>query len=347
MVGLLSRQRRRAPRPSLGRGFAVLHGRALHLPPAALAGRTYPAGHAIAAGLGPFRVRLYLQRATVTVMRALALAALAAIAILLVRLSGIGMPPLVPLLGAGVVVVAALCSILWQRPSTPQMAHALDQRLGLREQIGSALELEPSSSRLAALLYQRTTAAIESANPAYILPWPSLRRERRSLIVLGLVAGLCALLAAHAPLPRQFAAAPTARPAAERVARSARRPSRAPGGRTGSGWAGPWPRAVGERAEPACGSGGTGKGSHARGARKPGRGEPARAGQSGRRRGSGLHTAPGVRQELRRRWRGQPTAAGACGLAEQYFSCPGLARPTGRIHEHWTGCAPKRPGPIS
>src|SRR5438270_381434 len=115
-----------------------------------------------------------------------ALAALAAIAILLVRLSGIGMPPLVLLLGAGGVFVAALCTILWQRPSTPQMAHALDQRLGLREQIGSALEIEPSSSRLAALLYQRATAALESANPAYILPWPSLRRERISLIILGL-----------------------------------------------------------------------------------------------------------------------------------------------------------------
>ena len=115
-----------------------------------------------------------------------------------------------------VVFVAALCTILWQRPSTAQIAHALDQRLGLREQVGSALELEASSSRLAALLYQRTTAALESANPAYILPWPSLRRERRSLIVLGLVAGLCALLAAHAPPPRQFAAGPTARTAAAR-----------------------------------------------------------------------------------------------------------------------------------
>ena len=91
MVGLLSRQRRRAPRPSLVRGFAVLHGRALHLPPAALPARTYSAGHAIAAGLRPFRVRLHLQRAAVTVLRALALAALAAIALLLVRLSGSGM----------------------------------------------------------------------------------------------------------------------------------------------------------------------------------------------------------------------------------------------------------------
>src|SRR5205085_5145530 len=117
-----------------------------------------------------------------TLVRALALAALAAIALLLVRLSGSGMPPLVPLLGAGVAFVAALCTILWQRPSAPQMAHALDQRLGLREQVGSALEIEPSSSRLANLLYQRTAAAIESANPAYILPWPSLRRERISLI---------------------------------------------------------------------------------------------------------------------------------------------------------------------
>src|SRR4051794_40651750 len=115
MVGLLSRQRRYAPRPSLVQGLALLHGRALHLPPAALPVRTYPAGHPIAAGLRPFRVRLHLQRATVTVLRALVLAALAAIATLLVRLSGTGMPPLVPLLGAGVVFVAALCTILWQR----------------------------------------------------------------------------------------------------------------------------------------------------------------------------------------------------------------------------------------
>src|SRR5919204_281055 len=171
MVGLLSRQRRRAPRPSLVQGLALLYGRALHLPPAAL-------------------------------------------------------PPLVPLVGASGAFVAALCTILWQRPSTPQMAHALDRRLGLREQIGSALELEPSSSRLAALLYQRTTAALESANPAYILPWPSLRRERMSLIILGLVAGLCALLAAHAPPPRQFAAAPTARTAAARHSGLARHHAR-------------------------------------------------------------------------------------------------------------------------
>jgi hypothetical protein len=226
MGGLLSRQRRRVPRPSLVQGLALLHGRSLHLPPAALSARTYPAGHPIAAGLHPFRVRLHLQRATVTVVRALGLAALAAIAILLVRLAGIGMPPLVPLLGAGGVFVAALCTILWQRPSTPQMAHALDQRLGLHEQIGSALELEPSSSRLAALLYQRTIAALDSANPAYILPWPSLRRERISLIILGLMAGLCALLAAHAPPSRQFAAAPTARTAAARHSGLARHHAR-------------------------------------------------------------------------------------------------------------------------
>ena len=150
MGGLLSRRRGRAPRPSLVQGLALLHGRALHLPPAALPTCTYPAGHPIAAGLRPFRVRLHRQRATVTVIRALALAALAAIAILLVRLAGIGMLPIVPLLGAGGVFVAAVCTILWQRPSSPQMAHALDQRLGLREQIGSALELEPSSSHLAA-----------------------------------------------------------------------------------------------------------------------------------------------------------------------------------------------------
>jgi hypothetical protein len=207
-------------------GLALLHGRALHLPPAALPTRTYPAGHPIAAGLRPFRVRLHLQRATVTIVRALALAALAAIVILLVRLAGIGMPPLVPLLGAGGVFVAAVCTILWQRPSTPHMAHALDQRLGLREQIGSALELEPSSSRLAALLYQRTIAALGSANAAYILPWPSLRRERISLIILGLVAGLCALLAAHAPPSRQFAATPTARTAAARRSGLARHHAR-------------------------------------------------------------------------------------------------------------------------
>ena len=226
MGGLLSRQRRRAPRPSLVQGLALLHGRALHLPPAALAARTYPAGHPIAAGLRPFRVRLHLQRATVTVVRALGLAALAAIAILLVRLAGIGMPPLVPLLGAGGVFVAAVCTILWQRASTPQMAHALDQRLGLREQIGSALELEPNSSRLAARLYQRATATLESANPAYVLPWPSLRRERISLTVLGLVAGLCGLLVAHAPPARQFAAAPTARTAAARRSGLARHHAR-------------------------------------------------------------------------------------------------------------------------
>src|SRR5438128_963008 len=142
MVVLHLRQRRHAPRRALVQGLALLYGRFLHLPPPALAARTYPDGHPIVAGLRPFRVRLHRQRATVTALRALALAALAAIGILLVRLSGSGMPLLTSLLGAGVVFVATLCAILWQRPSTPQMAHALDRRLGLREQIGSALELE-------------------------------------------------------------------------------------------------------------------------------------------------------------------------------------------------------------
>src|SRR4051794_41345400 len=96
MVGLLSRQRRRAPRHSLVRDFAVLHGRALHLPPAALPGRTYPAGHAIAAGLRPYRVRLHLQRAAVTVLRALALAAPAAITLPPARPSRSGIPPPLP-----------------------------------------------------------------------------------------------------------------------------------------------------------------------------------------------------------------------------------------------------------
>lgn len=214
MVGLDWRQRGRAPRigkrlTSFGAGWGMLfYGRTLYLPPSALKRREFPTGHAIAEGLRPFRRRLYLQRAAVITLRALALAIVLAIVVLCVRIAGVAVPiPLAPSLAAGFGLLIGLCAALLQRPTTPQLAHALDQRLSLREQIGSALDVDPAEGRLAALLHQRATKSLCDASHEYVLPWPSTRHERIGLICLGLVVALAALLAVHAPLAKPSALA--------------------------------------------------------------------------------------------------------------------------------------------
>lgn len=208
MVILPSRRQRSAPRLYMRQGFAWLYGRALYLPPPALPPRAYPKDHALIAGMAPFRRRLHRQRAAVTVLRALILATLAAILILLVRAFGVAVPlPVAPLAGAGAVLVLCLLSILWQRPAPAEMAHALDRSLGLREQIGSALEVDDDHSRMGELLRQRARATLQEANPIWVLPRPSFHRERRVLIGALLVAGLCALIAPRAPLIRPSATA--------------------------------------------------------------------------------------------------------------------------------------------
>ncbi len=216
MVGVHERQRRRASRlavglRSLGAGWgAVCYGRALHLPPAALTPRIYPPDHAVVAGLKPFRRRLYLQRAAVIAVRALGLAIICAVAVLIVRITGVAVPlPLAPSIAAGFGLLVGVGVIIAQRPSTAQMAHALDQRLGLHEQIGSALDLDPTEGRLAALLHQRAAVSLRDANHEYVLPWPSLRRERFWLICLGVLVAISALVAVNAPLARRSVAVAT------------------------------------------------------------------------------------------------------------------------------------------
>ena len=189
---------------SLGHGWgAICYGRALHLPPSALTPRAYPPAHAIVAELRPFQRRLHRQRAAVIAVRALGLAIMCAVIVLIVRITGVAVPlPLAPSLAAGIGLLIGVGVIVAQRPSTAQVAQALDQRLALHEQIGSALDLDPTAGRLAALLHERAATSLRNANHEYVLPWPSLRRERFWLICLGLLVAVSALIAVHAPLAR-------------------------------------------------------------------------------------------------------------------------------------------------
>lgn len=191
-------------RHAVGRGLGtLLYGRTLYLPPS----RQLSQANSIVDGLRPFRLRLHRQRAAVLLVRTLSLAALVAIVLLLLRIRGVALPlPLAPLAGAGGVCLAGLIVALLQRPAPAQMAHALDQRLGLREQLGSALEIDPADGRMAALLHQRAGKSLRDANADFVLPWPSLNHERICLIALILLVGPFALAAAHAPLPSAGAA---------------------------------------------------------------------------------------------------------------------------------------------
>lgn len=208
IVSLPAWRYRQVARLIVRRGYAVFYGRRLYLPPSTLPARAYPREHPLVAGLEPFRRRLHRQRATVTVLRALILAALAATLTLLLRAFGYALPlPLAPLLAAGAVLLLCLAAIAGQRPSPPEMSHALDRGLDLHEQIGSALDVEQNQGRLADLLRQRASTTLHEANPAFVLPWPSLQRERRTLLGMALVVAVCALVAAHAPLAHPHLAA--------------------------------------------------------------------------------------------------------------------------------------------
>jgi len=168
-------------------------------------------GDALARGLRPFQRRLYRQRIVVGLLRTLAAAIVVAIGLMLLRIFGVALPmPLpmpmlvAPLAGAGVVLLAGLIVLLRQRPDPARMAHALDRCLGLREQIGSALELSDDEARqsdMAARLRLRAEATLRDVPPTRVLPWPSTRWEARGVVGLALLAAGAALLAAHAPNP--------------------------------------------------------------------------------------------------------------------------------------------------
>lgn len=211
MLGLPWPSRRRAARLTPGRAVAALYGHALYLPPSSLPARVYPKGHEVVVGLRPFRSRLHRQRAAATVLRALILATLVAMLILLIRALGFAVPvPAAPLIGAGGVLLLSLAAIAWERPTPGEMAHEIDRGLNLHEQIGSALELDEAPQgrgRLGDLLWQRATATLREANPVYVLPARSLQRERRVLLGLLCVAAILALVAVHAPL-RRFSPSP-------------------------------------------------------------------------------------------------------------------------------------------
>ena len=188
-------------------GGRALYGRALQLTEMPRLAATAP-DHPIARDLRPYRRRLHLQRAAVTLVRALAVATLVATSVLLLRALGRDIAlPVVPLVAGGAVLVALAASIPLQRPALPQISRLLDKRLGLYELIGSALEIRGDESRLAVQLHERAHTSLQNANPGFVLPWPSLHRERRGLLVLATVCGVTALFAVHATPARPVALA--------------------------------------------------------------------------------------------------------------------------------------------
>lgn len=157
--------------------------------------------------LRPFRRRLYRQRIVVGVLRLLALAALVAAIVLLLRVLGLAVPlPATPVVCGGIVLFAGLSLLLRQSPSAPQLAHALDERLRLHEQVASALEFEHDGADNTTGLRRRALHAAatvaHSTPPDTILEWPSVRREGYALGTLVIAAGIIALVAAHAPARR-------------------------------------------------------------------------------------------------------------------------------------------------
>ncbi len=193
------------------RVLVPLYGRALYLPPVRTSAQRRAPDDALTRGLRPFQRRLYRQRIVVGLLRTLAAAIVVAIGLMLLRVFGVALPmPLpmpmlvAPLAGAGVVLLAGLVALLRQRPDPARMAHALDRCLGLREQIGSALEVsddEARQSNMAARLRLRAEATLRDVPPTRVLPWPSMRWETRSVVGLALLASGATLLAAHAPNP--------------------------------------------------------------------------------------------------------------------------------------------------
>jgi hypothetical protein len=215
MLHLPGFQTRRQRRLSWRRCSALLYGRALDLPPSPLTIDPRAGPYPVAAALQPFRRRVYRQRALVTVVRLLALAALVAAATLLLRAMGLTLPlPAAPLVAAGIVLLAGLGTLPWQAPSTPQLAHDLDRRLGLHEQLASALEFErddrtdrvgdingisgvetPAMTDLRGRALMTAAMTLHNYHPAGLLPWPSVRRELYALAGLSLLAALLALTA--------------------------------------------------------------------------------------------------------------------------------------------------------
>jgi len=231
-------QRRRVAR---GRYSSLLYGHALDLPPSPLATPALARAHAnlspIAAALRPFQGYVYRQRVLAALLRLLALAALAATATLALRIVGLALPlPAAPLAVAGVVLLAGLAILPAQRPTAPQLAHEIDRRLGLREQVASALELEyegyegGASADTAGLRGRATDRAlriVRDYGPSGLLPRPSLRRETYALTGLALVVAVSALLAARAPLTHPTATLAGARASAPRRGTAPRPDARA------------------------------------------------------------------------------------------------------------------------
>lgn len=217
MGPLFARRRGRAHAvtSSFDRRLALLYGRGLCLPPSPIRIRAAspPAYLAVAQHLRPFQSRLHRQRSAVTLVRLLILAGLVIAATLLLYLLGVPMHlPVTPIVAAAVVLVLGLCTLPWQRPAPAEMAYALDQRLELCQQIGSALELEADgqeTGRLVPLLRERAMRAMRDAEPGWVLPWPSLQRERWTLACAAAAAGLCAIVALHVrPGPFPFTPSP-------------------------------------------------------------------------------------------------------------------------------------------
>ena len=140
------------------------------------------------ASIEPFRRRDHLQRATRILLRVFTIALAVAVLEPLAHKLGLSLPLFNTLVvTAGTALFIGLALIPRQRPSVEQTAHLLDRRLGLREQLHTAIEVEEGSGLLAARLHQQARDTLRHVIPARVLPWPSLRREGAVLGVLGLL----------------------------------------------------------------------------------------------------------------------------------------------------------------
>ena len=89
------------------------------------------------------RRRLWLARAATWSGRWLMMALAAAVAVILTRrLLGVAVPETAGLLAvAGLAVVGLVCTVVWPRVDDEQLAHRLDEKLGLKDRLGTAIAL--------------------------------------------------------------------------------------------------------------------------------------------------------------------------------------------------------------
>lgn len=122
----------------------------------------------------------------------------------------LGLPEWLSLVFLGVCLTAGLVAAARVRVSDRQAARALDARLGLKEELGTAVELAIAGERsvLADTLMGRAADRCDSIDPRAVVPHlsPPLRRFRL-VGLIALVGAVATLTAAYWPLPPEEQAA--------------------------------------------------------------------------------------------------------------------------------------------